>query len=473
MEKFMTWMEEHFMPVAARIGSQRHLVAVRDGFISIMPVTMVGSIAVLLNVFFRDLPNTWFGTGNDFVNAMSGLINVNGNVYFGSIVILGLAFTFALGYQVAKAYDVNPVAGGVIAFAAVVSCMNQNALFDFVLPGVDESALSALEAAGLTGVVATGDGTLTLQGVSSWGYLGQAYTGATGLFTALIVGLGSSMIYVKLMIKKVTIKLPDSVPPAVSNAFAAIVPGVISIYVFAIITQILVSTTGMYPNELIIEYIQKPLLGLSQGFFSVMLVMFLVQLFWFFGLHGSNVLAPIIDGVYTPAQLQNLEYWNEHLTTEGMPYIWVRGSIDAYGQMGGSGITLGLLIAIFIFSKRDDSRAVAKLSAPMGIFNINEPVIFGMPIVLNPIYFIPWLLVPPICAAIAYGFTAAGIIPPVFVQVPWVMPVGIYAFLATGGNLLAAGVAFLNLFVSFLLWTPFVMLANRVAAKEEAAQSAE
>ena len=91
-----------------------------------------------------------------------------------------------------------------------------------------------------------------------------------------------------------------------------------------------------------------------------------------------------------------------------------------------------------------------------------------MPIVLNPVYLIPWLIVPPICAAVAYMFTAAGLIPPVFIQVPWVMPVGIYAFLATGGNVLAAGVAILNLVISFLIWTPFVMLANRMKDKEQA-----
>lgn len=116
MNGFLNWMEEHFMPVAARIGNQKHLVAIRDAFIAIMPITMVGSIAVLLNVFFRDLPNSWWGDGNSFVAAMSPLISVNGNVYFGSIVVLSLAFSFALGYQIAKTYNVNPIAGGVIAF---------------------------------------------------------------------------------------------------------------------------------------------------------------------------------------------------------------------------------------------------------------------------------------------------------------------------------------------------------------------
>lgn len=473
MNGFMNWMEKHFMPVAAKIGSQRHLVAVRDGFISIMPVTMVGSLAVLLNVFFRDLPNTWWGPDNSFTASMSQVIAVNGNVYFGSIVILGLCFTFALGYHLAKSYDVNPIAGGVVAFAAVVACMSQ---------GVTASSADLTKAltpeitAGLTAAANVPDSGITFANgvvsIGTWGNLGSNYTGANGLFTCLIVGLLSSMIYIKLMVKKITIKLPDSVPPAVSNAFAAIIPGIIAIYVFAIVTQICVATTGSYPNDLIMEYIQKPMLALSQGFFSVILIVFLVQLFWFFGLHGSNVMAPIIEGVYTPALLDNLEVFNRTHSTATMKYDWTRGSFDAYAQMGGSGVTLGLIIAIFLFSKRDDSKAVAKLAAPMGVFNINEPIIFGMPIVLNPIYIIPWLVVPPICAAIAYGFTVAGIIPPVFVQVPWVMPVGFYAWMATGGNIMAALVSILCLAVSFILWTPFVMLANRMQAKEAAAEEA-
>ena len=102
----------------------------------------------------------------------------------------------------------------------------------------------------------------------------------------------------------------------------------------------------------------------------------------------------------------------------------------------------------------------------MGVFNINEPIIFGLPIVLNPIYLIPWLIVPPVCTLVAYLFTASGMIPPVYVQVPWVMPVGIYAFLATGGSFMAALVALLNLAISFGIWTPFVLLANRMQEVE-------
>lgn len=459
MGAFTTFMEEKFMPVAARIGSQKHLVAVRDSFIAIMPITMVGSIAVLLNVFLRDLPSQAGMTG--FVKAMDPIIGVNGNVYFGSIVILSLAFVFALGYNLSKTYEVNAIAGGVIAFASLVTCMGQSAVFDYELPGVASSVLDQLKGLGLD-VAATDGGGVMLNGVGGWGYIGSGYTGSGGLFTALIVGFICTMIYIKLMQKKVIIKLPDSVPPAVSKAFAAIIPGVVAIYAAGIATQICVTATGFTINQMILEYIQKPLLHLSQGFFSVLFMVFLVQLLWFFGLHGHNVLAPVMDGIYLTALNQNIEVFTASQSTANLPYLWTRGSFDAYCQMGGSGVTLGLIIAIFLFSKREDQRAIAKLSWPMGVFNINEPIIFGMPIVLNPLYLIPWLIVPPICAAIAYGATAIGLIPPVFVSVPWVMPVGIYAFLATGGSFMAALVSVFNLFLSFVIWTPFVMVTNKM-----------
>ncbi len=273
------------------------------------------------------------------------------------------------------------------------------------------------------------------------------------------------MIYIKLMEKNVIIKLPDTVPPAVNKAFASIIPGVVAVYVAAIASYLVVAITGLPLNDLVAKYIQLPLLGLSQGVFSVVLLSFLVQLFWFFGIHGHNVLAPIMDGIYLPALMKNVNHYALN-GIEGLPYLWTRGSFDAYAQMGGSGVTIALIIAILLFSKREDSRAVAKLSLPMGIFNINEPITFGMPIVLNPLYIIPWLIIPPICVVVAYFFTATGIIPPVFVSVPWVMPPGIYAFLATGGNILAALVSLLNVFIAFIIWTPFVLIANRMQDKE-------
>lgn len=417
MKKFTAWMEEHFVPVAAKIGSQKHLVAIRDAFIAIMPITMAGAFATLFNVFFRDLPMEWGWT--EFVANVQPIIAINGNVWWGTLGTLSMVFVFALGYNLAKVYKTHALAGGLIAFASFIT----------VTP-------------------------TTLDG---------SFLDAKGLFTALIIGLISTIIYAKLMNKNVTIKLPDSVPPAVSKAFAAIIPGVIAIYVCSILAWGCFEITGASIGELILENVQKPFLGLSQGLGAVIIVVIAVQLFWFFGIHGTNVLAPILDGVYLTATTTNN---SAYMAKESLEYIWTRGSFDAYVWMGGAGCTIALIIAVFLFSKRAESRAVAKLSAPMGAFNINEPVLFGMPVVLNPIYFIPWMIVPVVLTLIAYGATAIGLVPPVYNVVPWIMPPGVYAFLATGGSLMAAGLALVNLVIAIAIWSVFVVIANRIDLDE-------
>lgn len=426
MKQFTEWMEKHFVPIAAKIGSQRHLVAIRDAFISIMPVTMAGSIATLLNVFFRDLPNNWGMSG--FVSLMSPLIGVNGKVWWGTIAIIALAFVFALGYKIAESYDVNPLAGGLVTFASFMATVPES----------------------------TAD-------LGGWGYYQWSYTNANGLFTALFVGLVGGILFSKLMNSNLTIKMPDSVPSAVGKAFAAIIPGTVTIFVFGFIAYIVPTlSNGMALNDIISKFVQTPFLQLSQGFGAVIIVTFAVQLFWFFGLHGTNVLGALLDGIYLPALNENMAVYEVTKSTADLPWLWTRGSFDAYAWMGGAGCTIALIIAIFLVSKREEQRAVAKLSLPMGIFNINEPVMFGIPIVLSPIYFIPYVLVAPLLAAIGYGFTAAGIIPPVFLNIPWVMPPVIYAFLATGGNLMAGAVALLNLCIAVGIWMIFVRLANNL-----------
>lgn len=430
MNSFTSWMEEHFVPVAAKIGSQKHLVAIRDAFIAIMPITMAGAVATLLNVFFRDLPNMWGWTG--FVEACAPIIGVNGNVWWGSLAILSMAFVFALGYQLSKTYNVNALAGGLVAFCSFIA--------------VTPQAITVTSSTG--------------EAVGAWGNLNWGYLDAKGLFTALFIGFFSTIIYAKLMNKNVTIKLPDSVPPAVSKAFAAIIPGVIAMYACAILAYVVSTLTGGKAiGDLILQYVQMPFLGLSQGIGAVLIIVIFVQLFWFFGLHGTNVLAPILDGVYLTATTANNSSW---MAGTALEYIWTRGSFDAYVWMGGCGTTIALIIAVLLFSKRADSKAVAKLSAPMGIFNINEPVVFGMPIVLNPIYLIPWVLVPVVLTIIAYAATAAGFIPPVFNTVPWIVPPVIYAFLATGGSFTAALVSIINLVVAVAIWSVFVIIANKV-----------
>src|SRR3712207_1753098 len=419
----MSHFSDKFMEISGKMGSQRHLVAIRDSFISLMPITMAGSVAVLLNVFLRDIPNNMGWTG--FAAAMQPIIDINGYVYFGTIGIMALFFAFAFGYHLALMHKVNPLAGGLISFASFIATLPQSLTISTPLEGASASLLTGLKDMGLS--VITANGVQALE-TSQWGAIALKYAGATGLFTALIIGFLSSFVYAALFRSNLTIKLPDNVPPAVNKAFAAIIPGTVAIYVSAVVAYLIFALTGSSLSDMISTYIQLPLLGLSQGLGSVILLTFLVQLLWFFGLHGHNVLAPVLDGVYLVALTENTAAYNTSQSVANLPYLWTRGSFDAYAQMGGSGVTLALIIAIFMFSKREEHKTIAKLSAPMGVFNINEPITFGMPIVLNPTFAIPWLIVPPICASIAYAATAIGLIPPVFLPVPWITPVGLYAY---------------------------------------------
>lgn len=440
LEGFTDWMEEHFVPVAAKIGSNKFLVAIRDAFVAIMPITMTGAIATLLNVFFRDLPNSYWPDLHIAEN-MSWLISINGNVWWATLAMLSLAFVFALGYQVAKTFKTDALAGGLVAFASYIAVTPQ---------------VATIAEAGPNGADAVG-----------WGFLNYNYLDAKGLFIALIIGLISSIIYSKLMNnKKMTIKMPDSVPPAVSRAFASIIPGIIAIYVCGIAAWATSEMTGgLAIGDVVLKYVQMPFLGLSQGLGAVLIIVLAVQLLWFFGLHGTNVLGAVLDGTYLTALTMN-----DSLYQAGQPmeYLWTRGTFDAFVWMGGAGCTIAFVIAILIFSKRADSRAVAKMSAPMAVFNINEPVVFGMPVVLNPIYFIPWLLVPCVLTIVSYLVIAAGWVPYVHVVVPWVVPPILYAFLATGGSIAAAILALVNLVIAVAIWSVFVIMANRVQTEEEA-----
>lgn len=420
MEKFTLWMEKNFLPVAQKIGAQKHLVAIRDAFIAILPLTMAGSIAVLLSVFTSDIPTILVGADSaaGFIEGTKFIRDITGAVQNGTLGILALVVVFTLGYNLSKADDVDALAGGLISTASFLALIPR------------------------------------LEGVIQGSYLG-----ATGVFTALITGLFATTIYIKITKAKLVINMPEGVPPAVSRAFVAIIPGAVAIFTVAIINCIVTTFGGDSINNLINIYIAKPFMGLSQGLPAVIIYTLAVQILWFFGLHGSNILGAVNEGIYGVATIANSE---AIAAGKALPYIWTKASNEAYVNFGGAGATLGLLIAIFIFSKRVEYKSIAKMSLPMGIFEINEPVIFGLPIVLNPIFFIPFILSTPILATVAYLVTQAGLVPPTFVPLPWIMPPVIGAFLATGGSFAAALLAAFNLFLAVCIYVPFVKMANKI-----------
>ena len=460
MRGIQAFMEKHFVPIAAKFGSNRVLIAIRDSFIGTLPATMAGSIAVMLNAIIRDLPTQFFPAynGNE-IPVIAQIIGVNGFVWNGTLAIAGVIFAISWGYNLSRTFGVEGMPGSLVSLGSLIMGVN---------------------------FVAT-----TADGETAWGFLQLSHLGPAAIFTAMILGAISVTIYIVLMKKKITIKLPDSVPPAVSKAFTAIIPATAGLYAVAIISYVfslnaasivnaLNTTANPFTSGFIVDVIQRviaqPLLGLSQGYGPVAIVTILVSLLWFFGLHGPNVLAPILDGVWGTAQTMNVNAvgaTNLQTVREAIAagqqingedvFMWVRGSFDAYAWFGGSGGTITLLIAIFLFSKRADYKTVGKLGVGPGIFNINEPVMFGLPIVLNPMMLIPFFLAPFVATTIGYLATALGLVYPVTQSVVWVVPPFLMSYLATL-DWRAPIVTLVSFAASFIIYVPFVIAAN---AQEE------
>ncbi|MEG0297162.1 MAG: PTS sugar transporter subunit IIC [Clostridium sp.] len=420
MNKFMEIMEKYFIPVAAKMGAQRHLVSIRDAFVAIMPLVIAGSFAVLLNNF--DL----FGY-QDFMVSMFGADwkTINGAIWDGSFGVMSFLVVFTCAYSLAKTYDKDALSCGAVCFAGLFMLMENSA---------------------------------------AWG----AWGGSNGLFVALGVALIFGTIYCKLLGNpKLTIKMPDGVPPAVAKSFAALAPSVIVLILVGILKVVLLWVAGI-PNlhQFIFDVIQEPAQKImSESLGPVLILIIFQQVLWFFGLHGANIIGPIVNAVLLPLTTANVE---AVAAGEKAQYIVNSQFLDSFVNLGGSGATLCLLISIFIFSKNKANRAIASLGIAPGCFNINEPVIFGMPIVLNPIYIIPFILVPVACASIAYGLTSVGFMPVVSALPGWTTPPVLGAFLSTGGAWQGAAVAALNVVVGIIIYTPFVMVADRKAALEEA-----
>ncbi|NVY96281.1 PTS sugar transporter subunit IIC [Lactobacillus sp. DCY120] len=451
MNGVINWLNKYLVPVAVKIGSIRWLVALRDAFIAIMPATMAGSVATVLNALLRDIPTKFGWTG--FVDAMQPVIAVNGQVWTGSLAVLGLIFSFMFGYQLGKGYKAEPIAAGIVTLGTFLMSLPQS--FSLTL----SKALTSGDAKILTKAGAVVDG----KTVTGYGYFSFSnYFGANGFFTVMIMGGIAASIYIYLMHKNITIKMPDSVPPAIAAAFTGIIPATVALYVSGIITYLFNTYAKLSVIEFISKTIQDPLLHLSQGYGAVLLMTVLVQVFWFFGIHGTNVLGPVLDAIWLTAQIANTNAFN---AGKALPYTWTRNAFDLYAWIGGAGSTLLLLIAILIFSKRDDQRAVAKVAIAPGFFNVNEPVMFGLPVVLDAIYFIPFVLAPVVMVSIAYFALSAGWVSPIKAQIVWSMPPILNSLVGTM-DWRAPILQIVNAIIGFLIYVPFVKAANKVNVKD-------
>lgn len=436
MNKLEALMEKILVPIATKLNAQRHVCAVRDAFILTFPITMAGAIIVLLNFVILS-PDGFIASllhlGDIFPN-LSSAQAIFSPVLRGSNDILALLIVFLVGRNVAQALNGDDILAGLASFSVYFIVYQPARAFE----GVDGSFIST------------------------------QFFAAQGLFVALIIGLIVGEVVTKLgKSEKLQIKMPDQVPPAVARSFKILIPIIMVTIGFAVVNYII---TKFFPeglHALVYEIIQKPLTGLSNNVGAVVILLLVSNFLWVLGIHGPNTIAAIQNTMFAEANVANLNYVNTHGQAWGAPYTATWALTDAFANYGGSGCTLGLVIAVYLVSKRADYRDIIKLSTAPGLFNINEPIIFGLPVVLNPMLIIPFVVAPVVNVLIGYGFISAGLIPPVAYAVPWTTPGPLIAFLGTGGNIVGLLVGLLCLAVATVIYLPFVIAANKSASEDQ------
>lgn len=424
MQKFIAFMEKYMVPIAGKIGSQRHLAAIRDGFIAVMPLILVGSMAVLVN----GLPIPAF---QDFMKDLFGetWTQIGGGMWTGSFGVLALMVAVTTSYNLAKSYGVDGLSAGIISFGALV----------ILTPTTPKE-----------------------------GGLNLAWTGAQGLFVSLIVAILVTEVFRFFVQRNITIKMPDGVPPAVMKSFAALVPAFVILTGVASI-QLAVKLAGTSVHEYIFNTLQVPLQGLAGTLPSAIVIALLVHVLWFFGLHGPNIVGGIIEPLYLPALEKNIKLFQDGTSAFDVPNIVTKPFFDTFVYLGGSGATLAFLVVVLIVAKSAQLRGVSRLSIGPGAFNINEPVIFGTPIVLNPILFIPFVLTPVVLVITSYTAIYLGWVPKTVAMVPWNVPPIISGYLVTGLHPSGAILQLFNFVVAMAIYFPFVVACDRSVIRTEKA----
>lgn len=430
------------LPLANKIGNQRHLVAIRDAFVDITPIIMVNSLFLLLNSLVLNQPAVLKAFPYAAKLTEMGTMVNNGTMGFMTIFV-----TFIIGYRLLNSYiadgrigtnDISPIHAGILSVATALI------MFPLNNPAV------------ITGTVKT----VTVAGVYA-----QSLTSSGGMFVGLIAAvLSTELLLFFYKAKKLRIKMPDGVPPAVAQSFNSLIPESLVVIVFAVITFAYVQIFHQGITDLVQAVISKPLQAAMESWIGCFVIQFVTQFLWFFGLHGQNIVASVTSPSMIAAIQQNMAAFAAH---KAVPNIVTNPWIGMYTLFGGTGAILPFLIAIFIASKRREYRDVAKLGLLPSIFNVSEPIMFGIPIVMNPYFVIPFIFVPLINLAIAYPLTLLGVVAKSVVIPAWTIPPILTTWVTTAGDIPATILSLLLFILDIFLYLPFVLASNKGAKLEE------
>lgn len=412
MDGIIKWLEESYAPVASRIGEQRHLKAIRDGIVALIPLLLIGSLFLIIAFppvqVLADMVKPYVGNLCSVNNATMGL--------------MGLMAAFSVAYSLANSYKMDPLANSLFSVAA----------FMLATPF-------------------TKDGNIT-----------SAWMGSKGLFVAMISAIAVVEIQRFMIRKNLVFKMPEGVPPAVARSFTALLPGFFSLAIVWFINSLLL-TSNSNIQDLIYQVLAAPILSLGGTLPAFLLCIFFAQLLWCVGIHGAALVQGVMSPVWLGLAQQNAA---AKAAGEAIPNIVCNQLWDLYATIGGSGATFALCLMLLMLSKSKQLKVLGKSAIGPSFFNINEPILFGMPIVMNPVLMIPFIFAPIVSVTIAYFAIDAGLVDKIFAIAPWTTPPIVNALLDTG-DIKAALLQLFCFFVTGVMYYPFFRMWDKAKAKEE------
>ena len=429
------WIQEKLLPKILWFVNTRPVTAVKEGMIYTIPLIIVGSVALILSNFPVPAVVAFLSD--------HGLIDILNQAYMATFNINAIIAVLGISYQYILMEKQEPLGGAVIALGSFL-------IFQ-------PSSVSVTNDAGeVIGTVSN--------------VINRTWTAGQGMIGAIICGLLVGYIYSWFLKKNIRIKMPAGVPVGVTNAFSALVPAFVIISGATVLHGVCDIAAGTTVIEQIYSIIQIPLQSLTDSFGAIIIYAFIVSFLWFFGVHGATIMSGIMQGILQANYLDNQAILDTglELTKANGGHIVTQQFIELFVTATGSGITIGIVLYMVALAKSKQFKALGKISVVPGIFNINEPILFGLPIVMNPLMAVPFILTPIVVGIIEYVAIAAGLCPMYSgVYVPWTTPPIISGLIAGGWR--TALLQVVMLVVSFVIYLPFVRKLDLAALENEKA----
>lgn len=408
LEKFT----DKIVPIAAKIQDNVFLVALRDGFMAAFPATMFASFAMIIQY----LPAT-FGFDRFLPAAVMNFLNeFLGPVGNATMALSSIFICFGVAYHLAAKTEGNKLFSGLVALTS----------FFMILPFHE-----------------------TEEGV----FMPVVRLGSQGMFVAILTAILATLIFNSFEKKDFTIKMPAQVPPGIAKSFLAILPSAITLLVFNIIRYAFTFTPWGNVFDFLFSILQAPLTSLGSSLPATLFAVLAAQLLWWFGVHGQAVVNTVMDPLWSAMALEN---YAAYQAGTALPHIVNTTFMGVFPMLGGNGMTLGAVLLFLFMARSARLKSTMKMVAAPAFFNISEPITFGLPVVMNPMVFIPWILAPVVTVIISYLAIAAGIVPrPIGITVVWTTPFFLSGWIGTG-SVMGGLLQLVNLVVSTLIWFPFI-----------------